>query len=369
MPVNGALWAFSPATGFPLATIPLASPLIEGNGMEIDPSGAYGFLPTLSTMYQINLGGMFISATFAFTGTTHQRNQHVIFTAPGVVPERALYATQGEVWIYQPTAFALLGTRAIPGTLVDGVDPAPTDAPGIPGSHAILPTLGNTSIVDMLAVTVTSFPTPGVLRADTDPKPGPMPANKILQPVLGGILSVTLFDPPEWIVTTSTGLWVVDPTLPGPTEFISFPSNSLAFRGGEALPTSLLGPPEPSYEVDDPDQDFVTKCWEYKYAINRSPYWWSVTSSAYYPQWVPYGVFGPPSTFGYDILNECKVILLTPPGIAVLDQFGNILFNFSLPAGSTPLGGFIWDYDNKVCKLRLNAQRELIVDLSRDAVA
>src|SRR4029077_1124412 len=74
---------------------------------------------------------------------------------------------------------------------------------------------------------------------------------------------------------------------------------------------------------------------------------------------------GPPETFGYDILNECKVILLTPPAIAVLDQHGNILFNFALPAGSTPLGGFVWDYDNKICKLRLNVQRELIVDLSR----
>ena len=365
LPVTGALWAFNSGTGLPILSMPLTSPLIEGNGMTIDPSGTFGMLPTLSNMVQVNLGAIAIVATYPFTGITHGRNQQVIYTAPGVVPVRALYATQGRAYLYQPSAFAVIATIPVPGTLVDGVDPAPTDAPGIPGSHAILPTLGNTSIIDMLGVGISSFPTPGVLRAAAGPKPGPMPGNKILQPMLGGVMSVTMFDPPEWTITTSKGIWVVDPMLPGPTEFISFPFNSLAMRGDDALPTSLLGPPEPAFEVPDPDLGFVTKCWEYKYAVNRSPYWWSVTAPSMYPQWVPFGVFGPPATAGYDILNQCKVLVLNPPAIAILNSNGAILFNFPLPAGFFPIGGLIWDYDNKVCKLRLTGQREMILDLSR----
>src|SRR5207253_6746892 len=127
---------------------------------------------------------------------------------------------------------------------------------------AMVSTLGFTSLVNVIAgahVGASPLTTPGVLRVDVDPKPGPQPGNRILQPALGGLWVLSGFNPNEWVVSTSTGLWVVDFAA---TAVNGFVPTGLLFRGGDAQPTTLLGPPEAPWETDSPDEDFVTKCWE-----------------------------------------------------------------------------------------------------------
>ena len=377
LPASGALWIFdgtpplAGGLGLPIAGAPLtlASPLIEGNDMMVNPTGAYGFLPTLAFMYQVDLAGGFFAASHLFSGAVHQRNQDAEFTPPLIAPAKAVYCTQGIMWIYDVFGFAVVPpvTVAIAGTLVDGVDPMLTDTPPF-GTIATVSTLGFTHIIDVLAgaaVPGSPLVTPGVLRVDVDSKPAPVPGNRILQPTLGGLWMLSGFGPSDWVVPTSGGLYVVNLAVPFVDQFVL---TGLVYRGGDAQPTTLLvGPAEAAFQVDNPDQDFLTKCWEYKFAINRWPYWWSVSQPAYYPHWVPYGVFGPPAMVGWDILNEYKVTLLGPSGpfpnqVAILTARGLLIQTIGLPAAA--IGGFIWDYDNKICKLRLYGQLEAVIDLS-----
>ena len=372
LPASGALFVFDGTppggggTGALMATLPLFSPLIEGNDMEVDPSGTFGYLPTLATMYQVHLAGMFYAGSYSFTGFAHQRNHDTVFTPPGVLPAKALYAVQGAVFIYDVAGLFVSGVVATPGTLVDGVDPFVTDSPPF-GSIAVLSTLGSTHIINMLTLGVTTLSTPGVLRTDVDPKPAPMLPNRVFQPVIGGLLWAEGFFPFECVVTVSTGLHVVDVAAGLVTEFVSTPG--LVYRGGDAQPTTLLaGPPEPPFSVDHPDQDFLTKCWEYKWAMNRWPYWWyySTWPSDFYPTWTPFAPFGPPALLGYDILNNVKLCILGasflgPNAVAILDEGGGVIQNIGLPFPA--IGGLIWDWDNKICKIRMHNQQEAIINL------
>lgn len=358
LPASGSLFVFSGTTGGLLTTLPLVSPLIEGNDMEIDPTGTWGVLPTLSTMYQVDLAGMFFAATYPMPGAVHQRNQDAVFTQPSSGWQLALYPVQGMCFTFDLAAFVNYGPLATPGVLVDGVDAAVTDvAPS--GTIAVLSTLGWTHVINMLTGSVTTLATPGVLRTDVDPKPGPLPGNRILQPTIGGLLYVDGFAPNEWVVTTSMGLHVVDVAAAMASEFI--PMGALAYRGGDAQPTTLLGPAPASWQVDNPDQDFLTKCWEYKFAMNRWPYWWYYSRPLYYPHWIPFGVFGPPALLGYDHLNQVKLVVM-PQKIGVLSAAGYLVQTIDLP--TRVIGGLIWDWDNKICKARLYNQLEVVINLA-----
>jgi hypothetical protein len=206
LPASGSLFVFDGTPpgggggGALIAALPLTSPLIEGNDMEVDPSGTYGYLPTLATMYQVDLAGIFYAGSYSFTGFAHQRNHDTVFTPAGVLPARALYAVQGAVFIYDVGGFFVSGVVATPGTLVDGVDPFVTDSPPF-GTIAVLSTLGSTHIIDMMALGVSTLSTPGVLRTDVDPKPAPMPGNRVFQPVIGGLLWAEGFFPFECVVS------------------------------------------------------------------------------------------------------------------------------------------------------------------------
>jgi hypothetical protein len=378
LPVSGTLWIFDGTPpggggmGAAVMTLPLASPLIEGNDMDVDPTGTYGFLPTLAFMYQVDLGAMAFALPgpggYPFAGAAHQRNQDVVFTAPGVFPAKAIYCTQGTMWIYD--VFGLGAPPPVlvptPGLLVDGVDPSITDTPPF-GVIATVSTLGFTHVVDVLAgapVPGSPLVTPGVLRTDVDSKPGPTPGNMILQPTLGGLWLLSGFGPSDWVVTTSGGLYVVDLAAPVVDQFVP---TFLTYRGGDAQPTTLLGPGEPPFTVDQPDQDFLTKCWEYKFATHRWPYWWYWSQPNYYPHWIPYGVFGPPALLGWDLLNEFKLSLLGPGGgfpntVAILNRNGVLIQTIGLP--DRAIGGFVWDWDNKIAKIRMHGQLEAVINLS-----
>lgn len=365
MPAKGVLFAFDMFGGV-LAAIPLASPLIEGNDMEIDPTGTYGFLPTLAFMYQIDLPASLVFATHSFTGFVHQRNIDAIFSDPVAGPPLlALYPVQGAAFVYDVFGGFISGLVPTPGTLIDGVDAALTDTAAPPGYTAVLSTLGFTHIIDMLGGGVATIPTPGTLRMDVDPKPGPLGANRILQPSIGGVTQIDGFGPDDWVVSTGGGLWVVDVAAGAALGFVPTP---LIYRGGDAQPTfTLPGPLEPPYSVDDPDQDFLTKCWEYKFATHRWPYWYSYSADygpySFYPHWVPFGVFGPPPLAGYDLLNHVKVVVTDVQELVLLNEQGFAIQVIALPA--RPIGGLIWDWDNKHCKIRLEGQLEAIVDLSK----
>jgi hypothetical protein len=369
-PATGGIWVLDGTPpggggiGALLAFIPTPGLFIEGNDLESDPSGFFGWIPTLPAMLKVNYLAMALAGTFPFVpGAVHQRNHDTVFSDPSAGPVKALYCTQGTAWQWDQTTMALEAAYPIPGTLVDGVDPAFTDSPPF-GSVALVPTMGFTHIISVFALSVNTLATPGVLRTDVDARPGPMPGNKLVLPVIGGLLWADGFSPTEWTVTVSNGFWVVDPAVLAVVGFV--PSPGLVFRGGDAQATTLLGPPEPAFSIDNPDQDFLTKCWEYKYAMNRWPYWWYYSQPAYYPHWVPFGVFGPPALVGYDMMNDFKVCLLGPLGVfpnqvAILNQHGSIIQIIPVPV--PVLSGIIWDWDNKICKLRLQGQQEMIINL------
>jgi len=356
----------SGGTGALLGSIVLDALVIEGNDMEVDASGTYGFLPTLALMYQINLTTNSVVTTYPFAGAAHERNQDVVFTPPGVAPAKAVYCTEGTMWIYDVASLGAIAPVTVPiaGDLIDGVDPSFTDtAPA--GTKVVVATDGFTHIVDVMAgAAVGGSPllTPGALRMDVDPKPGPVPGGKILQPATGGLWMLSGFGASDWIVTTSTGLHVVDLSIPVVDQFVP---TGLIFRGGDAQPTTLLGPPEPGYEVDNPDQDFLAKCNEYKTVINRLPYWYSF-SSPYYPTWIPYGTFGPPAQFGWDLLGNYQALLTGPVGgtanqLSLHSVTGYPINTVSLP--NPAMGGLLWDWDNSICKLRLQGDQEIQIEL------
>jgi hypothetical protein len=370
LPASGALWVFDgtpPPVGtgaaVPGSPLPIASPLIEGNDMEVDPTGSFGFLPSLAFMYQVDLAAVAYAFVYPFPAfTAHQRNQDVIFTPIFVAPDKAVYSVQGTTYIYDVTPPGAFAPVAVPtfGTLVDGVDPAFSDTPPV-GTIFTVSTLGFTHIVNAIAgapLPFSPFTTPGVLRTDVDSKPGPMLANKVLQPTVGALVELSGFFPDDWVVTTAGGVWVVSLAGAFAPEFVPTP---MTYRGGDAQPLTLLGPPEPAFSVDNPDQDFLTKCWEYKWAMNRWPYYWYYSQPLYYPHWIPFGVFGPPALVGYDVLNRYKVLLLDNNSVEILDERGNFIQNIPMP---TPImGGLIWDWDNKTVKLRLFNQLEAVINL------
>src|SRR5204862_1306795 len=119
-------------------------------------------------------------------------------------------------------------------------------------------------------------------------------------PYIGGVVAISGFVPGEFTVTVSTGIHVINTSTGVLSGFIP---TGMIFRGGDEQVTTLLGPPAPAYTGDEPDQDFVTKCWEYKYTMNRWPMWYSISNPNWYPQFMPYGVFGPPALMGWDIWN------------------------------------------------------------------
>ena len=357
--------------GASVAVVPTLSPLIEGNDFEIDPSGGIGYLPTLAFMHQFNLFVPAIGPSWPLGGLTHQRNQDVIFTPPT--------CGCGPKWAYAMQGFMLIGDNLFgspppailpsPGTLVDGVDPAFSDTPPYGASFSV-PTLASTNVYDATAVAflgaIARTPGSGALRVDADHKPAPVGGNYIAQPTIGGLLSVSGFGPNEWVVTTALGVEVVDLGTLTVSEFIPYAAvgGGMTFRGGDAQPTFMAGagPLEPAFSVDAPDQDFVTKCWEYKYATNRIPYWYSVSMPAFYPQYVPYGVFGPPAQEVFDILNNYSVALLANDDVAIMDEHGSILNQFALPG--RPIGGIVWDQDNKCGKVRCTGQLEVVINVS-----
>lgn len=369
-PATGGIWVLDGTPpggggiGAMLTVIPTPGLFIEGNDIENDPGGGFGWIPTLPAMLKVDYAAMGLAGTFFFApGAVHQRNHDTVFSDPIAGPVKAIYCTQGVAWQWDQATMALEAAYPTPGTLVDGVDPVFTDSPPF-GSVALVPTIGFTHVISVFPLTVTTLSTPGVLRTDVDARPGPLPGNKLVLPVIGGLMWADGFSPTEWTVTVSTGFWLVDPAAVAVIGF--FASPALVYRGGDAQATTLLGPAEPAFSIDNPDQDFLTKCWEYKYAMNRWPYWWSISQPSYYPHWIPFGVFGPPGLLGYDILNNDKVCLLGPGGgfpnqVAILDAGGGVVQ--TIPVPFRVLSGFIWDWDNKICKLRLENQQEMIINL------
>lgn len=375
MPTNGFLSVYSDAPGG--APVSLAGPFgvpsayIEGNDLELNPAVTLGYIPTLSAMVQVDLPGLAISATYPLFGFAHQRNQDAVFTATGVAPAKWVYAMQGAILIGDNVLAAPApAVLASPGVTYDGVDPAFSDTPPF-GSIVSIATSAGTNVYHAPSTTyfgtAPRSPGAGPLRTDVDHKPAPQFGNYIVQPTTGGLLAVGGFGPNDWLVTVANGIEVVDLGTVTTVEFMSYGAlgafGAMTYRGGDAQPTMYSpGPVEPGFSVDNPDQDFVTKCWEYKYAMNRWPYWYSFTMPNYYPHYLPYGVFGPPALVGWDMLNHDKVVLLASNEIAILNHQGSLLYQFPLPAPA--IGGLIWDWDNKICKVRCYGQLEFIINLT-----
>ena len=369
---NFVLDAFSTATGALVASTPLASMGIEGNDIEWDNTGTRGVAITVANMVWFNAGTGGVTDIIPFFGWGHQRNQDLITTAPGIAPQMAGYQAQGAFFIYTvpalPAAIGLFAINALPSPTMDGVDPVTTDVlpgpsfpPGPPGVIALAPTQGFISEVDLRGGGLISMAmAPGVLRMDVDVRRGGTGGNKNYQPYVGGVVAISGLIPGEYTITVSTGVQVLN--VAG-FAWLGFIPTGMIFRGGDEQVTTLLGPAVPSYTTDTPDQDFLTKCWEYKYTMNRWPMWYSISNPLWYPHFMPYGVFGPPALMGWDIWNDWKVMVLNNQSVALLDRQG--LLRQVIPLPSRPIGGLVWDWDNKLCKLRLYGQQEVIIDLSR----
>jgi hypothetical protein len=357
--------------GFPLAPpMPMPGAFIEGNDLQFNPTLTLGYIPTLPAMVQVSAPGLGISGVFGVAGFAHQRNQDAVFTGPTASAPAWAYAMQGAMLIAPDVPGGPPAFLPNPGVTYDGVDPAFGDTPPMGEIVSIATSAGtnvyNASLMIYLGMAPRT-PGTGPLRTDVDHKPAPMFGSYIVQPAIGGLFAIAGFGPDDWLVTVANGVEVVDLAAVAVVEFMPYAAlgapGALTYRGGDAQPAFFSpGPMEPDYSVDNPDQDFVTKCWEYKYALNRWPYWYYHTLSPYYPAFLPYGVFGPPALVGWDILNHVKVTLLANHDVAVLDHRGNLLHQFPLPAPA--IGGLIWDWDNKTCKIRCQGQLELVVNLT-----
>jgi hypothetical protein len=312
-----------------------------------------------------------VSAIWGLAGFAHQRNQDAVFTIAGAVIPKWVYAMQGamvigdDLFAGPPPAFL-----PNPGVTYDGVDPAFSDTPPF-GEIVSIATSAATNVYHAPSATfLASIPrTPGAgpLRTDVDHKPLPLGGNYLIQPAIGGLLSIGPLGPDHWIVTVANGIELIDLAAMAVTKFLTYAGlgapGALTYRGGDGQPTFFSpGPPEPGFSVDQPDQDFITKCWEYKYAMNRWPYWYSRTMPAFYPHYVPFGVFGPPALVGWDMLNHDKVVLLQSNEVQILDERGLPIHQFPLPGPA--IGGFIWDWDNKTCKIRTTGQLEVVINLT-----
>jgi hypothetical protein len=378
---NFVLDAFSTATGLLASSVGLSSMGIEGNDIEWDNTGTRGAAITVASMVWFNAGTGAVTDVIPFVspgGTPygHQRNQDIIFTAPGVAPQMAGYLAQGAFFLYfvpaLPGAIGLVAATPTPSTTMDGVDPLTTDASSSPafppaavGVVALVPTQGYISELDLRTGAMVSLAmAPGVLRTDVDVRRGGTPGNKDYQPYIGGVAVMSGFLAGQYTVTVSNGVQVVNVSTASLAGFIP---TGMIFRGGDEQVSTLLGPPAPAYTTDDPDQDFLTKCWEYKYTMNRWPMWYGrlgVLDPTYlwYPHFLPYGVFGPPALSGWDIWNDWKVMVLNTQRVVLLNRGGFLKQTILLPA--RPIGGLIWDWDNKLCKLRLYGQQEAIINLA-----
>ena len=369
---NLVLDAFSTATGALVSSVPLASVGIEGNDIEWDNTGTRGVAITVANMYWFNAATGAVTDIIPFGGWGHQRNQDLITTAPGVIPQYAGYQAQGAFFTYLvpalPLAIVLNSVTPLPSPTMDGVDPLTTDAPpvpafppGPPGVIAIAPTQGYVTEVDLRSgvISPSLIMTPGVLRTDVDVRRGATLPNKDYQPYIGGVVDIGGFLPGQFTITVSTGVQILNVSTATLAGFIP---TGMIFRGGDEQVTTILGPGAPAYTTDDPDQDFLTKCWEYKYALNRWPMWYSNSNPLWYPQFMPYGVFGPPALLGWDIWNDWKVMVLNNQTVVLLNRAGVLKQTINLPA--RPIGGLIWDWDNKICKLRLYGQQEAIINLN-----
>lgn len=357
--------------GFALApAIPMPGAFIEGNDLEWNPALALGYLPTLPAMVQVDPVGLGIAAIWGLPGFAHQRNQDAVFTLAGAAVPKWVYAMQGamvigdDLFAAPPPAFL-----PSPGVTYDGVDPAFSDTPPF-GEIVSIATSAATNVYHAPSVTfLASIPrTPGAgpLRTDVDHKPLPLGGNFFVQPAIGGLLSIGPFSPDAWVVTVANGIELIDLAALAVIKFMPYAGfgapGAMTYRGGDGQPTFFSGPGEPAFSVDQPDQDFITKCWEYKYAMNRWPYWYSRTMPAFYPHHVPFGVFGPPALVGWDMLNHDKVVLLQSNEVQILNEHGSPIHQFPLPAPA--IGGFVWDWDNKTCKIRTQAQLEVVINLT-----
>ncbi len=375
LPTNYLLHIFDDtagSAGLPIAGTPVGLPgqLIEGNDLEWNPDVTFGYLPTLPFMVQLDPtipGGMML---IGLPPAAHQRNQDAVFVPLGFGARKWVYAMQGTMVIGDDMLFAP-GPVFLPnpGVTYDGVDPAFSDTPPY-GNIVSIATSAGTNVYNAPGTffmgTIPRTPGAGPLRTDVDHKPGPQFGNYLMQPTIGGMIAVGGFGPNDWVVTVANGLEVVDLAAMAVVEFMPYAllgaPGSMTYRGGDAQPLFNAGfPPEPRFSVDEVDQDFVTKCWEYKYAMNRWPYWYSRTIPAYYPHYLPYGVFGPPALIGWDIMNRDQVIVCSNQ-LTILNHFGSPLYNIPFPG--FPIGGLVWDWDNKICKLRLQGQLEMIVNLT-----
>ncbi|TMQ72002.1 MAG: hypothetical protein E6K81_08665 [Candidatus Eisenbacteria bacterium] len=374
MPGTAVLQRFSAATGAFIGSVALGSPCIEGNDIAWDNTGTRGALPTLANMVWFDAATGAITTLNSFAPYGHQRNMDVIFTAPGIVPQQAGYQAQGAFFTYTvpalPGGIGVIGVAPLPSPTMDGVDPLTSDAtpsPAFPagpvGVIALAPTQGFVTEVDLR--TGAALPpvtlVPGVLRMDVDVRKGGTFGNKDYQPYIGGVASITGFAPNQYTITVSTGVHRLDVSTNAliPGDFIP---TGMIFRGGDEQVSTLLGPPAPGYTTDDPDQDFVSKCWDYKYAMNRWPMWYSISNPIWYPQFMPYGAFGPPALLGWDIWNDWKGVVCNNQTVILLNRKGITQQTINLPA--LPIGGLVWDWDNKICKLRLRNQQECIINLN-----
>ena len=85
--------------------------------------------------------------------------------------------------------------------------------------------------------------------------------------------------------------------------------------------------------------------------MNRWPMWYSISNPLWYPHFMPYGIFGPPALLGWDIWNDWKGVVCNNQTVILLNRKGITQQTINLPA--LPIGGLVWDWDNKICKLRL----------------
>jgi hypothetical protein len=201
--------------GLPLVpAFPMPGPFIEGNDLEWNPTLTLGYIPTLPAMVQVDPIGLGLLGTYPLTGFGHVRNQDAVFTPTGVPIPKWVYAMQGAMVIGDDLAFGPLPAfLPSPGVTYDGVDPAFGDTPPF-GEIVSIATSAATNVYHapalVLLFSIPRTPGAGPLRTDVDHKPAPMFGNFIVQPAIGGILSIGGFGPSDWLVTVANGVEIVD---------------------------------------------------------------------------------------------------------------------------------------------------------------
>ena len=143
---------------------------------------------------------------------------------------------------------------------------------------------------------------------------------------------------------------------------------ALTYRGGDAQPTFFSpGPVEPAGSVDNPDQDFVTKCLGVGVCDEPSAVlvlcsttpnttqiiFFRTAKCSGHPRWLGLGHAKPGQ--GVPAREKRIVARFSTTRVALMYQFRR---------PRRAIGGSTWDWDNKTCKVRRHGQIEPIINLT-----